>query len=269
MYASATPLPCLYPNCVFPFRAIYSMTSHLSRYHPDNNQLPTLSTQEYLQCLNCGTLNCSVQALICHLRMHARRHETVVCPVIGCNFTSNILGTVACHFSRKHSSLSFSLIREEIKRKNSGDTELFATTDCNDTSDLCSSEHVISNAEGNDPESQVSESDLPTVSFDDIADEMMLFFLKLKTVHGTSKSAINDIINDVNRITEMSRGVISDSISTVLNRHNCSTEAVTEICDAVMNEIPLTRLTERGCLLSTEWRRECYARSHHTVIDPK
>lgn len=60
-----------------------------------------------------------------------------------------------------------------------------------------------------------------------------MFLLKLKTVHGISKCAINDIITDLNHTTEMSCGVITESISEVLNRHSCSTEIVKEKCDAV------------------------------------
>jgi len=70
-----------------------------------------------LHCLICGAVSFSVQALMTHLRMHVRKSEMVSCPVVDCHFKTNVLGTFWSHYSKKHASLRYTSIKDEIRRR--------------------------------------------------------------------------------------------------------------------------------------------------------
>lgn len=89
LHASVKPLPCLYTKCMFSFRTLTSLTSHMSRHHPVGVDGEVAHSN--LSCSYCGSLSVSVKSYLAHLRTHVRNHETVACPFWGCLFMSNVV----------------------------------------------------------------------------------------------------------------------------------------------------------------------------------
>jgi len=265
MHAHRKLLPCLYNNCCFSFSTLSSLTSHLSRYHPSEERQKMKPTQP-LHCLHCGAVTFSVPALMAHLRIHVRRSEMVSCPVVDCHFKTNVLGTFWSHYSKKHALLTYSSIRDEIR---------------------CPSATVNSNNANENEDMEVEEDtseaeleSLGTVSAPvtadysdeitpfDIERELALFFLKLETVYGISRSAIQNLISDLNRMNEMSLCFVKTKIGALFESHNCTESLKKELLDILQHGSTFGSLTESHCLLSTHWRRDKFIHLNHPIVDP-
>lgn len=97
---------------------------------------------------------------------------------------------------------------------------------------------------------------------------MALFFLKLETVHGISRSAIQNIISDLNFMNQMSLCFLKSKIESLFESHNCTESLKKELFDILQDGSTFGKMTDTHCLLSTRWRRDKFIRSNYTVIDP-
>ena len=265
VHAPKKLLPCLFNNCVFSFASLSSLTSHLSRCHPcdDKQQMKA----HKLQCLHCNAICFTIHSFMTHLRVHVRRSETVVCPVAGCPFKSNVLGTFWSHYSRKHSFLTYKSIRDEIRCKSVADTATADASTVNIDDDV-QNETCVSDPDL-DMDAGPAERDCTEQStMNDLEHELALFFLKLETVYGISRSAIQAIISDLNRMNQMSVSFLRGKLVSLLNSHSCSDSLSTEVFDLLKDGLPFAKVSGAQSLLSTYWRRNKFIHSNYAMVVP-
>jgi hypothetical protein len=186
-----------------------ALSSHISRYHPNENR-KTIGSNDFLSCIHCAAIHSTVQGLVIHLRMHVRENVTVLCPARGCMFKTNIIGTFSSHLSKKHGVLAFECIKNEYRGKcNEGQPEADSENeaDCSavTTADDCMDASCTTiNKDDPNCTNDVAETD--------IINEISLFFMKMECVHGVSRSAVQNIISDLNRLTDLSDTLMKQKI---------------------------------------------------------
>lgn len=235
----------------------------MSRYHPVDvdNEVAHLN----LSCSHCGSLSVSVKSFLAHLRTHVRNHETVTCPFRGCLFMSNVVGTFTSHFSKNHRTLDVNSLKDEVKVTQYADQgEVSSVEDHMEVSENGGVDNTVSNKD-NDPCPGVSDE----INTSDVESEVALFFLKLKTVHGIPNTTVNDIVSEIVRLTDISKSSIQSKVQSVLDEHNVAHDIAGVLTEHATGEFPFKKLTEKNCMLSTEWRREKYIQSKFTVINPR
>lgn len=91
--------PCIHTDCVCIFKTSGALRSHLSRSHKSTVNSPNST----FQCELCEFKEiCSEKTFWNHLANHLRNQETVQCPILRCNFKTNIRPTFTSHRSRHH-----------------------------------------------------------------------------------------------------------------------------------------------------------------------
>jgi hypothetical protein len=265
VHAPKKMLPCLHFECIFSFRSMSALSSHISHYHPNENR-KTIGSNDSLSCIHCAAIHSSVQSLLIHLRMHVRQNVTVLCPAKGCIFKTNIIGTFSSHLSKKHGVLAIECIKSEYRCKcNEGqsDDDTGNEADCSavTTADDCMN---TSCATRNEEELNCTDD----VAEIDIINEISLFFMKMECVHGVSRSAMQNIIPDLNRLTDLSDNLMKQKIKTVLSGFECPLTLEGEVYKIVMGQSLFKKYTENGCLFSTAWRRNVFIHSNYAIVDP-
>lgn len=85
-----------------------------------------------------------------------------------------------------------------------------------------------------------------------------MIFLKRKTVHGLTDFAISDIKANVNRLTDLSRGIISKELQHVLASGSYPTTLADQLSQIVIENVPWKKQTSQAGLLSSAWRTETF-----------
>jgi len=269
IHASVNPMPCLYSDCIFTFRSLSSLTCHMSRKHPENDN-SDIYCELYLKCAHCGVFCFTVKSYLIHLRVHARRNESVACPVKHCTFSTNIVGTYGSHMSKKHGLLTLEHIKDTLKvPRRTWKQHKSCTVVPSIDSDVETTDTDVNTADVENSCFNNSAECAAETSVAEMANEVALLYLKMKCVHGISAYAIQNIFEDLNRLTELSKYTIQQQIISTLEKNDCCTSISAEVCEAVLNEFPLKKLADKGCLLSSPWKMEKYIRSHFTVIEPQ
>lgn len=104
-FSRISPLPCLHDGCTCTFQTLCALSTHLSRYHSPQHRSSAGQSQE-LVAFSCSM--CSFQqpfsesVVLRQIRSHLKKHETVRCPYIDCNYSTNVYSSFNSHKSRQH-----------------------------------------------------------------------------------------------------------------------------------------------------------------------
>ena len=90
----------------------------------------------------------------------------------------------------------------------------------------------------------------------------------MECVHGVSRSAVQNIISDLNRLTDLSDTLMRKKIKSVLSGLECPLTLEDEVYKIVMGQSLFKKYTENGCLFSTDWRRNVFNHSNYAIVDP-
>lgn len=78
-------LPCLYSDCLCSFKGWGALKTHLSRDHPEPEQLGQIVSFSCLVCNLCGFH--TEKQYFEHLRTHLKKHKTIQCVFKRCDYS--------------------------------------------------------------------------------------------------------------------------------------------------------------------------------------
>lgn len=171
---------------------------------------------------------------------------------MGCCFTSRVASTFTAHRSRYHQSSTFNNFKPELiihcqSRASVNDEQ--------DNFDLESQDVSVT-----EPDSQPTQKSVER--------RIASLFLRLQAVLHVSKSAIQEIVDDLFKIGTCAGQITRESIENVLEKHNCtSEECLTSLTELFQSANPLIFLSREGSL-STDYKRQLYYKKNFSVIEP-
>ncbi len=162
--------------------------------------------------LRCELCTFSAPSNIKHYFLHLKRHlikrETVNCPFVGCCFTSRVASTFTAHRSRYHQPSTFNNFKPELIIHCQSQASV---NDEQDNFDLESPDVSVT-----EPDSQPTQKSVER--------RIASLFLRLQAVLHVSKSAIQEIVDDLFDIGKCAGQITRESIENVLEKHNCTSE---------------------------------------------
>ena len=238
---------CIYPNCFTIFQSHVELGKHLKDHKQGASPVAKLC---------CDLCNFSAPSNLKHYFLHLKRHlikrETVNCPFVGCSFQSRVISTFTAHRSRYHQSSTFNHFKPELILHCQSQASVY---DEQDHFELESSDVSVT-----EPDSQPTQKS--------VEHRIAVLFLRLQAVLHVSKSAIQEIVDDLFDIGECAGQITRESIKNVLNKHNCiSDEFLTSLTDLFQQANPLNLLSRQGSL-GTDYKRHLYYKKTFSVIEP-
>ena len=241
-----TGFSCIYPNCFTVFQSHVELVQHLKCHKQGTSPIAKL---------RCELCSFSAPSNIKHYFLHLKRHlinrETVNCPFVGCSFKSRVASTFTAHRSRHHQASTFNHFKPELILH-------------------CPSQDSVNDEEDNfdleSPDVSVTEPDSqPTQK--SVERRIASLFLRLQAVLHVSKSAIQELVDDLFDIGERAGQITRESIENVLKEHNYSSEeCLTSLTEAFQSANPLNLLSREGSL-GTDYKRQSYYKKNFSVIE--
>ncbi|KAK0137892.1 hypothetical protein N1851_025902 [Merluccius polli] len=200
---------------------------------------------------------CDEKQVFSHLGLHLRSHQTVRCPFVNCDFTSNVVSTFSSHRSRSHKHHTVKDLRTV-----EGGIVVTETADEEPVGQTASNDHIPSTSAVRDCEDRV---DAPSLEH-----KLASLFLCMQTVLHISKQATQKILEELNDIVHYSRSHAEQNVREVLHKHNQEIDdnVVEEVTEAVLRANPLYESTKAKGALSTDYRRNCYYLGNFPVVQP-
>lgn len=212
-FSKITPLPCLHDDCMCTFQTLSALSTHLSRCHTQKQNSSAGENQELVtfKCPLCTFEQpFSESIILSHIRSHLKKHETVVCPYRGCDYSTNVYSSFNTHKSRKHqrslaSDLSSDIVYEHPQNLHATSSNI--TIDSDD-------ERSVQRTQMQDDE-QCNTSKLKS----QLKLNAASLFLKMQAILHVSNTATQEIVDNLNQIFSLSQPLIKDAINDILQRH--------------------------------------------------
>ncbi|XP_041823589.1 uncharacterized protein LOC121628571 [Melanotaenia boesemani] len=261
-YTRTVPLPCLHKQCPCTFKSFNALKVHLSRVHSLINDHLIDKRNHVFQCQLCDFKeSCEEKDFFSHLRTHIRMCQKVQCPYKDCDFETSVYTTFNAHKSRNHDGRH---IDQLLQFKPGILTQRETLVD------------VASAEEENDIEDQADfhEDELVAVNKKDLEDQLehnlAALFLRMRTVLTISESAVQDLIQQIRQIMDLSRPLLFSAIKRVLLNYypDADISIATEMVNAVTESNVILKHTEIGGSLSTSCKRASYAKREFKIVEP-
>lgn len=224
-------LSCIYSNCFTVVQSYVEFEKHIKGHKKGSNPVAKLRCE---LCTFSGPTN--IKQCFFHLKRHLKSRETVNCPFVGCSFKSNAFSTFTAHKSRYHQADTFEDFKPDLVLK-------------------CHSQTLIDDED----EQLLPESEFHPVH-NSIQWRIASLLLRLQAVLHVSKTAIQEIVDDLFDIGECAGQISRQTIENILKVHNCTSEEVTtSLTEALQCANPLTLLS-RERPLGTEFKRQSFHR---------
>ena len=254
-------IPCLYQACPLLFRKKNSLKAHISKAH--DSVSGTAECQ--LQCLNCKEIFASLNELLKHLRRHVLNHQAVKCPFSGCTFQSRVASTFAAHLSRTHTQKNISCLSTEVCIKGAhaaASTSTMFPVDEPVESDIASYDFCTG----------MVSYESPVLSEKQLENHVARFCLKMSTVLHISRSSIQEVIEDINHIHELSESHLFNAVKKLFEENGIDIQLVGQFVNFIMKEMPFYKLTSsslpsRGTLCSARLR-DSYVKANMPYLSP-
>lgn len=236
---------------------------HLSRFH---SQLA--SEKDYVQTFNCQVCEfnepCSENEFFTHLRKHLKLMQKVQCPYLDCDFETNVYSTFNTHKNRNHdqkystSSLQF---KPGIAVQLCGTEESTSVP-----AEPVPAEDVTSLEEEDLTDVGVDVNDLNS----QLEHNLASLFLKMQTILNISESALQEIIQQIGQVFQLSEPVMFSVVEEILRCHypDIDNAVVKEVVCAVTDTNVFLKHTSAGGSLSTSNRRATYIAKEFPVMEP-
>lgn len=255
-YGRSCRIPCIYSECPCSFRTHVALKHHLVSHHKSHSDPRPVNTQLVCELCNfCEPFN--LTKYLIHLGKHTKNKETVVCPFKQCCFKSNVYNTFKAHKSRYHCTSGIQDIRVEL---------ICCGPQLVNPSCSVEAEHT-----GIDLELSLDEdSDLDDdVNEESVKQSLASLFLRMQTVLHVSKSAIQEIVEELYQISLLAQDSSKRSVRSVLQQHNCNPDStvLTLVSEIIQKTNPFDSLSRTGPL-STNYKRLAFYKENYTVIEP-
>lgn len=233
-FTRTSPIPCLYQQCVCTFKSFNALKVHLSRFH---SQLA--SEKDYVQTFNCQVCEfkepCTENEFFTHLRNHVKLMQKVQCPYLDCDFETNVYSTFNTHKKRNHDQ-KYSTSSLQFKPGIAGllhGTEESTSVPAEDVTRL--EEEDLTDADVSDLNSQLEHN-------------LASLFLKMQTILNISESALQEIIQQIRQIFQLSEPLMFSVVEEILSRHypDIDSAVVKEVVYAVTDTNVFLKHTSAG-----------------------
>lgn len=268
-------LPCVHATCCLVFKTFQDLRLHLSHNHNADGSIRRQVNTQLLTCSNCKGSERTIQDFLRHLRRHLRSWETVACPFKDCTFASNVAATFRCHQSRNHSRFEISDFKHEVVGGSSTEGD-----DCNKiNTDGDDVEYDDGDVPLTDDHFDIFESEtnsdvkaVPPLSADDMLKYIASVLLKMQVKLNLSQNAIQEILQDINSIHDLSMAEIRRVISMFLSDKSIDTSIAEDLSEHLYSANPLIKHTLtngkfRGTL-STHKRRQTFFKNNFPYVGP-
>lgn len=195
---------------------------------------------------------CTLKEYFVHFGVHLKNKETVKCPFQQCLFNSNVYSSFRAHKSRYHCSSELKDLRAELIYD--CDPPAAISGECNVTAPI---------------DIDVSHDEFEHVSGESVKLKLASLFLRMQTLLHVSKSATQDIVDELYEIGTLAGECTKTSIENVLRQHNCNIEGTTLalITEAIQGTNPLGFLSRSGPF-GTDHKRSTFFKDNFPVIEP-
>lgn len=203
----------------------------------------------YVIFLSPAVLNSTV-----HLGGHLKNKETLKCPFQLCQFKSSVYSTFTAHKSRYHCSSGLKDLRAELICDYSPST-------------ATSGEHaeipIDCGISPSDCEEDTEENG------DSIKLRLASLFLRMQAILHISKSATQEIVNELYEIGVLAGEFTNRSIENVLRQHNFNPDSsiLALVTETLQETNPLYLLSKTGPF-GTDHKRSSFFRNNFRVIEP-
>lgn len=256
------PLPCIYQKCVCSFRTRVALNRHLSRCHRKSS-VDYVNTR--VKCNLCSFLEaCNVKQYFSHLGIHLKNNEAVHCPFKNCSFQTRVYSTFVAHRSRSHRSQNCEHFKAELISCEIEEVEQMIEDTDDQSEDRLPSEDLWQPVQSSPFNSS---SDLAVEDL--IKHRLASLFLRMESILHVSKTAIQEIVEELGSIGSNVGELAKMSVKRILNGHNCSLDSsvISAITETVLETNPLVFLSKRGPL-SSMYKRTSFYKENFTVIEP-
>ncbi|KAK0131464.1 hypothetical protein N1851_033866 [Merluccius polli] len=248
--------PCIYRDCPCTLKTQVALKKHLATQHARQIDSEPVNAQLLCElCDFCEPFN--LKKYFVHLGRHVQSKETVNCPFKQCSFKSNVYNTFKAHKSRYHHASSVDDVRPDIIKFES---EAHAVV-----TDHAHLEDDVELGLNSDDADEYEEEDIGEI----IKYSLASLFLRMQTVLHVSKSAIQDIVDELYQISLLTQTFTFRSIKPILEHHNCKCDAplLAQVSDIVQKSNPF-KILSREKELGTTYRRATFYKDNFTVIEP-
>lgn len=208
-----------------------------------------------LQCELCDFSEpCTIKQYFAHLGAHLKSKETVNCPFVQCQFKSSVYSTFTGHKCRYHCNSGLNNIKPELI--------------C-DHSPAETSEEQIGDVVSVDYDNTPNYDDDNEDYGESVSYRLASLLLRMQTILHVSKSATQEIVNELYEIGVLAGEFTNRSIEGVLREHNCNTDStvLTVVKRTLQETNPLCLLSKTG-QFGTDHRRSLFFRNNFPVIEP-
>lgn len=257
-YARTEPIPCLHDECLCTFKSFNALNVHLSSIHAKTSaQQPAVKCR--LSCQSCGFIACCSESdFFSHLHSaHLKVHHKIRCPFKDCNFESSVYSTFKAHKSKMHGQQNWTMFKSEIIggyiQSQEEDVEQEQMSDADD--------HV--------EDSEVTSGHALVDLEQQLEHNVASLLLKMQAVLHIPESSVQEVIQQLFQIDELSKPILQNRVRAVLKKHytDIDESVVKEIIN-VVSESSMAAHFSQGGPLGTAKKREAYVRREFPMVNP-
>lgn len=254
------PFPCLHQDCLCTFSSINALKVHLSKIHTQAQE-PQLCEVTELSCQLCDFSALSSEAeFLTHLRRtHLKVNHRVQCPYHDCDFNTNVYSTFNAHVCKQHKTENWRNFKPDIiasVASSNHDMLHEEPVPLDDTLDIENDDMSSDEEEVNDLGNQLEHN-------------LANLFLKMQTILHIPEKNVQEAIEGLLQIYEMSQPLLHNSVKDVLKRHtDVNDEVVKEVVEAARESNVLVKFCSNGRSLATSKRRTTYVNKNFDVVRP-
>lgn len=270
--------PCAFKNCPRRFRTYNAFKSHVSRDHESTTRKRTSVDRAVAhsfvkgRCpLNfCAKILASIQDLLGHLKDHIAQGTEVTCPFQGCILTFKVKSSFTSHLSRRHRSTANRQLSSELLVR----SQTVTNEENNSSVSVLDSElnrDVVNESSQDQQNANSSESDDETSAEENtelFVKNLALFYLRLYAKHHVPASTVQTIIEEMQATHSISQNYVKRHVRSKLIEMSVGEEVVEQVAhEFIPSDIFSSVHSDKG-LLSTEYRRKQYFKTHLSYVAP-
>ncbi|KAK0143414.1 hypothetical protein N1851_018451 [Merluccius polli] len=283
-FSRVSPLPCLHDDCMCTFQTLSAQGTHLSRYQTPKYSSSAGQSQRPVtfKCPSCTFQQLFSESVLSHIRTHLKKHETVLCPYKGCNYSINMYSSFNSHKSRAHQGSLLSDFQNDVLEH----TQNLETTSCDVINDVyrgglgtkigpitSPSLDVYEECRGHSTETDDDDDDEHCDTFK-LKKQLKLnvasLFLKMQVILHMSNTATQEIVDHLNQIFCLSQPLIKEAVNEILQRygHNITDSILNQVVIAIMDSNVVFSATSKGAELSATKRRKTFIEHNYPLVMP-
>ncbi len=259
------PFPCLHQECPCTFKSFNALNVHLSRLHtktPDQQPSVDVDLPVKFCCLSCGFAEtCSETDYFTHRHTaHLKVNHKVRCPYEDCHFESSVYSTFKAHKSKVHKEQNWKRFKSEIIG------QVYVNPDSEDPAQDQMS-HADDVEELEEESEEASEHDLHDLE-KQLEHNLASLPLKMRAVLHIPESAVQEVIQQLYAIKELSEPLMHNRVRAVLKKYYADMdESVVREVATVVSESNMMTFCAKDGPLGPAKRRAAYVRREFPLVN--